>query len=203
MVNKKLQHFQKLAQKHVYKFTNYTKNQKVFTLFLLIFAFVLVCFPLVKIKGLTDNESTKTIWFLGTTYFKSMVIVFSSMLFLLGWNMNTRFKGFIVNFLGFRESEPMLNFAFLWIIASAFMGITDTLGMLNDITERISLAWWGKFMLILLLIGLILSFIEVWKGANKNSQKTKILNIVDEDAPKKVENKRAVQHLFEDEDLEG
>ncbi len=203
MVNKKLQHFQKLAQKHVYKFTNYTKNQKVFTLFLLIFAFVLVCFPLVKIKGLTDNESTKTIWFLGTTYFKSMVIVFSSMLFLLGWNMNTRFKGFIVNFLGFRESEPMLNFAFLWIIASAFMGITDTLGMLNDITERISLAWWGKFMLILLLVGLILSFIEVWKGANKNSQKTKILNIVDEDAPKKVENKRAVQHLFEDEDLEG
>lgn len=203
MVNKKLQHFQKLAQKHVYKFTNYTKNQKVFTLFLLIFAFVLVCFPLVKIKGLTDNESTKTIWFLGTTYFKSMVIVFSSMLFLLGWNMNTRFKGFIVNFLGFRESEPMLNFAFLWIIASAFMGITDTLGMLNDITERISLAWWGKFMLILLLVGLVLSFIEVWKGANKNSQKTKILNIVDEDAPKKVENKRAVQHLFEDEDLEG
>ena len=141
MANRKLQHFQKLAQKHVYKFTNYTKNQKVFTLFLLIFACVLVCFPLVKIKGLTDNESTKTIWFLGTTYFKSMVIVFSSMLFLLGWNMNTRFKGFIVNFLGFRESEPMLNFAFLWIIASAFMGITDTLGMLNDITERISLAW--------------------------------------------------------------
>lgn len=203
MANRKLQHFQKLAQKHVHKFTNYTKNQKVFTLFLLVFAFVLVCFPLVKIKGLTDNESTKTIWFLGTTYFKSMVIVFSSMLFLLGWNMNTRFKGFIVNFLGFRESEPMLNFAFLWIIASAFMGITDTLGMLNDITERISLAWWGKFMLILLLVGLVLSFIEVWKGANKNSQKTKILNIVDEDAPKKIENKRAVQYLFEDEDLEG
>jgi hypothetical protein len=141
MANRKLQHFQKLAQKHVHKFTNYTKNQKVFTLFLLVFAFVLVCFPLVKIKGLTDNESTKTIWFLGTAYFKSMIIVFSSMLFLLGWNMNMRFKGFIVNFLGFRESEPMLNFAFLWIIASAFMGITDTLGMLNDITERISLAW--------------------------------------------------------------
>ncbi len=48
-----------------------------------------------RIKGLTDNESTKTIWFLGTTYFKSMIIVFSSMLFLLGWNMNMRFKGVI------------------------------------------------------------------------------------------------------------
>lgn len=55
--------------------------------------------------------------------------------------MNIRFKGFIVNFLGFRESEPMLNFAFLWVIASTFMGITDTLGMLSDITERVSLAW--------------------------------------------------------------
>ena len=57
-------------------------------------------------------------------------------------------------------------------------------------------------MLILLLVGLVISFIEVWNGANKNSQKTKILNIVDEEAPKKVENKRVLQHLFEDEDLE-
>ncbi|PZM85696.1 MAG: hypothetical protein DLD55_06250 [candidate division SR1 bacterium] len=97
----------------------------------------------------------------------------------------------------------MLNFAFLWVIASAFIGITDTLGMLSTTTQRITLAWGGKIMLILLLIGLIISFIEVWKGANKNSQKTKILNIVDEEStPQKTENKRVLQHLFDDEDLE-
>lgn len=202
MANKNMQAFQKQFQRHFHKFTNYTKNQKIFTLFLLVFAFVLVCFPLVKIESITA-EAWQSIWLLGKTYFKSMIIIFSSMIFLLGWNMNVRFKSFVVNFLGFRESEPMLNFAFLWVIASAFMGITDTLGMLSATTQRISLARGGKVMLVLLLVGLVISFIEVWKGANKNSQKTKILNIVDEESSKKVENKRVVQHLFEDEDLEG
>lgn len=202
MANKNMQAFQKQFQRHFHKFTNYTKNQKIFTLFLLVFAFVLLVFPLVKIGSISEETGGQTLWLLGKTYFKSMIIIFSSMIFLLGWNMNIRFKGFVVNFLGFRESEPMLNFAFLWVIVSAFMGITDTLGMLSAATQRISLARGGKLMLILLLIGLVISFIEVWKGANKNSQKTKILNIVDEEAPKKVENKRVLQHLFEDEDLE-
>lgn len=201
MPSKKMQTFKRQFQKHFHKFTNYTKNQKVFTLFLLIFAFALFVFPLVKVKWL-GAEEWSTIWLLWRTYFKSMLIIFSSVLFLLGWNMNIRFKSFVVNFLGFRESEPMLNFWFLWIIASAFMGIIDTLGMLDDITNRISLAWGGKIMLVLLLIGIIISFIEVWKGANKNSQKTKILNIVDDEAPQKSENKRVLQHLFDDQDLE-
>ncbi len=198
-----MQVLKKKFQKHAHKFANYTKNQKLFTLFLLVFAFVLVVFPLVKIGALSEENGGQTIWLLGKTYFKSMIIIFSSMIFLLGWNMNIRFKGFVVNFLGFRESEPMLNFAFLWVIASAFMGITDTLGMLGATTQRISLARGGKIMLVLLLVGLVISFIEVWKGANKNSQKTKILNIVDEEtAPQKTENKRVLQHLFDDEELE-
>ena len=79
----------------------------------------------------------------------------------------------------------MLNFAFLWVIASVFMGILDTVRMLPEVTGQITLARGGNVMLILLLIGLVLSFIEVWKGASKNSQKTKILNIVDDEAPSK------------------
>ncbi|MBQ9553430.1 hypothetical protein IJU97_00210 [bacterium] len=54
-----------------------------------------------------------------------------------------------------------------------------------------------------MVIGIVISFIEVWKGADKNSQRTKVLNIVDEEAPKKPENKRVLQHLFDEEDLEG
>ena len=81
----------------------------------------------------------------------------------------------------------MLNFIFLWVIASTFMGILDTLGMVAPATQSASLAWGGWLMLILLVIGIIISFIEVWKGADKNSQRTKVLNIVDEEAPKKPE----------------
>lgn len=57
---------------------------------------------------------------------------------------------------------------------SAFIGILDTIAMLSDITNRVSLAWGGKFMLILILIGLILSFIEVFEKLNKSSQKSEI-----------------------------
>lgn len=202
MPNKNMQLLKKKFQKHAHKFANYTKNQKLFTLFLLIFAAALVLFPLVKISDV-QGAGAESIWLLSKTYFKSMIVIFSSMLFLLGWNMNIRFKSFIVNFLGFRESEPMLNFGFLWVIAGAFIGITDTLGMLASTTQRVSFAWGGKLIFVLLLIGIIISFIEVWKGANKNSQKTKILNIVDEEsAPQKTENKRVLQHLFDDEELE-
>lgn len=74
--------------------------------------------------------------------------------------------------------------------------------MLSNTTQTISLARGGKVMLLLLLVGLVISFIEVWKGANKNSQKTKILNIVDDEAPQKTENKRVLQHLFDEEELE-
>jgi hypothetical protein len=131
-----------------------------------------------------------------------MVIVFVSMLFLLGWNINTRFKGYVVNFLGFRESEPMLNFIFLWVIAANFMGIMDALGMVSSITTSASLAWGGWLMLILLVVGIIISFIEVWKGADKNSQRTKVLNIVDEEAPKKPESSKHIQRLIAEEDVE-
>lgn len=192
----------KNAERYFHKFGNYTKAQKFFTLFLFVFAFVLVAFPLVTVKGLGSSDG-QTLWLLGKTYFKSMIIIFSSMIFLIGWNTNVQFKAFIVKFLGFRENEPILNFAFLWIITSTFMGILDTIGLLPTVTDRISLAWGGKIMLILLLIGLVLSFIDVVKSANKNSQRTKIINLVDEEMIKTpVENQKRIQHLFEDEELE-
>ena len=198
-----MQVFQKQFQKNFHKFTNYTKNQKAFTLFLFVFAIVLLICPLAKVTSLDiDNWATEYFWFIGLTYFKSMVIVFVSMLFLLGWNINTRFKGYVVNFLGFRESEPMLNFIFLWVIAANFMGIMDALGMVSSITTSASLAWGGWLMLILLVVGIIISFIEVWKGADKNSQRTKVLNIVDEEAPKKPESSKHIQRLIAEEDVE-
>ena len=204
--NRNLQNFKKYFNKTFHKFTNYTKNQKLFTIFLLIFAVALVICPIAKVTSLESTGGTEYFWFIGKTYFKSMIIVLLSMLFLVWWNMNTRFKGFVVNFLWFRESEPMLNFIFLWVIASNFLWIMDAIGMVVPaVTDRASLAWWGRLILLLLLVGIIISFIEVWKWADKNSQRTKVVTIVDDDeeAPKKPEwNKRILKHLFDDEELE-
>ena len=82
----------------------------------------------------------------------------------------------------------------------------DSIGMVVPaVTDRASIAWWGWLILLLLLVGIIISFIEVWKWADKNSQRTKVVTIVDdnEEAPKKPEwSKRVLKHLFDDEELE-
>ncbi len=204
--NKGMQNFKKYLTKTFHKFTNYTKNQKLFTLFLLVFAIALLVLPIAKINSTSTTQETgsELFWFIWTTYFRSMIVVFLSMLFLLGWNMNTRFKSFVVNFLWFRESEPMLNFIFLWVIAGNFLGIMDSISMVQPLTNSASIYWGWWVILFLLIIGIILSFIEVWKWADKNSQRTKVVTIVDEEeAPKKPEwGHRMVKHLFDDEDLE-
>ena len=55
--------------------------------------------------------------------------------------MHTNFKRFIIKYLGFRETEPVLNFMFLWIIVAAYMGILDTLGLVSQNTGTIGIAW--------------------------------------------------------------
>ena len=86
------------------------------------------------------------------------------------------------------------------------MGIIDSIGMVLPLTGSASIAWWGWFILFLLIVGIIISFIEVWKGAYKNSQRTKVVTITDdEEAPKNPEqhnNKRVLKHLFDEEELE-
>jgi hypothetical protein len=47
--NRKIQTFKKYFNKTFHKFTNYTRNQKLFTIFLLIFAIALVICPIAKI----------------------------------------------------------------------------------------------------------------------------------------------------------
>lgn len=82
------------------------------------------------------------------------------------------------------------------------MGILDTLGLVRQQTGTISVSWGLWMQLLVLIIGMGISIVEVWKSASHNSQKTKILNIVDDEAPKAKEGKRVLQHLFEDEELE-
>lgn len=91
----------------------------------------------------------------------------------------------------------------MWVIASAYMGILDTLGLVGQQTGSITVSRGLGTQLTILVVGLVISIVDVRRSANQNSQKTKILNIIDEEAtPKTKENKRVLQHLFEDEELE-
>jgi hypothetical protein len=64
---------------------------------------------------------------------------------------------------------------------------------------------WAVFSQILLLIGLVWSFISLWQSAKKTSKKNKILNIVDEHPSRNsvdISNKpkRNLNHLFDELD---
>lgn len=196
------QQLKKTLNNLFFRFKNYTQNQKLLTLFLLVFAFFLFLFPIVKYTPLTEISAGKSIRLLSKTYFKSFLLIGLSMLFLLGWNMNIRFKQRVISFSWFRDSEPLVNFAFLWLIASVLVGISDALGMISQWTSTVSFTFRGKLDFVLLLIGVIISFIDLWKSAQNNSQRTKILNIVDDEVEKKKQERREIKHLFDDEDLE-
>jgi hypothetical protein len=145
------------------------------------------------------GEESYSLLFSGV-YFRSLIVILISLIFLLGWNISVKFKGFMVNFFALREDEPLVDFAFLWVITSVFMGISDTVGVAVSLSERITLTNWAICSQVLLLGGLIWSFISLWISAKKNSRKTKILNIAG-DTPHKSEEvkpKRMLNHLFDD-----
>lgn len=191
------------AQKLFRRLTNYTKHQKTFVLFLFVLTASLLLFPILTVTPTTDlSMNSYSLWIRSPAYFKSFLVIALAVFFLLGRNMHVGFKRFVVRSFGFRETEPVLNFIFLWMIVATYMGILDSVGFVGKYVGAISISRGLWTQLLILVVGLVMGLLDVRKSANLNSQKTKILNIVDEEAPQRPENKRVVQHLFEDEDLD-
>ena len=94
--------------------------------------------------------------------------------------MSFRFKNIVINYFGFKENDSLVNFAFLWIIVTAFFAIGNTTGVVNEVTSTINVSGMYYFTWLYLLAGLILTVISVIKHAKEHSNKTKIINVVDE-----------------------
>ena len=189
--------------KLVRKFTSFTRHQKTFVLFLFVFTAAVVLLPMLSVEPTSDEMNGYHLWIWNFKLFKSFLIMAISLAGLYGWNLHSNVKAFMVKCFGFRESEPILNFMFLWMIVSVYMPILDMVGFLPTFTGAVSLSRGIWFQLLILLVGMIISIKEVRKAAGQNSQKTKILNIVEDEAQQpKVENKRIVHNLFDEEDLD-
>ncbi|MDR0650446.1 MAG: hypothetical protein LBG59_03395 [Candidatus Peribacteria bacterium] len=191
----------RLIRKLEKRFSYYDATKKWFVIYLCLLTLVLLLPPIVKISGMKGVEGISYSLLFSGVYVRSLMVILISLFFLLGWNMSTKFKGLMVKLFALREDEPLVDFAFLWVIMSVFMGIVDTVGVASVVSERIGLSHWAYFSEILLLIGLIWSFISLWMSAKKTSKKTKILNIVDE-RPKheEIKQKKVLTHLFDDLD---
>ena len=194
-----LNSFNKLAR----KFMAFTKHQKTFVLFLFVFTAAVILLPMLSVEPTSDDTSGYHLWIWNLKLFKSFLIMLISLAGLYGRNLHSNIKAFMVKCFGFRESEPILNFMFLWMIVSVYMPMLDIVAFLPTFTGSISLSRGIWVQLLILLVGIIIAIKEVRKAASQNSQKTKILNIVDDEPQQpRVENKRIVQNLFDEEDMD-
>lgn len=197
--NDVLNSFNKLAR----KFMAFTKHQKTFVLFLFVFTAAVILLPMLSVEPTSDDTSGYHLWIWNLKLFKSFLIMLISLAWLYGRNLHSNVKAFMVKCFGFRESEPILNFMFLWMIVSIYMPMLDIVAFLPTFTGSISLSRGIWVQLLILLVGIIIAIKEVRKAASQNSQKTKILNIVDDEPQQpRVENKRIVQNLFDEEDMD-
>ncbi|MDR0282097.1 MAG: hypothetical protein LBI53_01915 [Candidatus Peribacteria bacterium] len=193
-----LQKVKKFAKKQWIRFSNYNNSKKWFVLYLILLCLVLLFPPIVKISGMRTPDSSYSLLFSGA-YIRSLIVILVSIIFLLGWNISISFKSFMIRLFSLREDEPLVDFAFLWVITSVFMGIADTVGVAQVISERISLTSRAFFSQILLFCGLVWSFVMLWISAKKKSKATKILNIVEEQtSSSEPKQKKHLQHLFDD-----
>ena len=81
-----------------------------------------------------------------------------------------------------------------------FLGIGDAISVVGTSTQTIKVTFGYNVIQLFLLLGLILTLISVLKHAKENANKTKIVNVVDEDVMKDIQHKKSFKGLFNEED---
>ncbi|HKL44493.1 MAG TPA: hypothetical protein VJ892_04440 [Candidatus Absconditabacterales bacterium] len=189
----------KLSKKLVkllHKFNRYNKREKWFVMYLVVLLFCLLFFPIIKVTSLrgTGGYGVRLV---SGVYFKTMMIILVSMLILLGWNLSFKFKNILLSYFGGRDNDSLINFLFLFIITTSFFSMTDTINVASGVTSRVVVSGGGKFIQLLLLIGIILTLVSVIKSAKESGKKTKIINMVDDEHQKDSSKEDIKKGLFE------
>lgn len=178
------------------RFSNYKNNKKWFVLYLVVLAFFLFLFPVIKVNG--SGVRFLFSWVL----WKSSLVILIAMIGLFLWNLSISFKTRVTKLCSLREDEPLVDFLLLWIIVSVFMWVMDwtNVAVTSWITQKI---WFVNLRLaidgLLLLLWLIWSFLSLRKSSQKSAKKAKIVNIVEERHPSESHRpSNQVTHLFDD-----
>lgn len=187
----------KKIMKLIHKFNRYNKHEKRFVVYLVVLLFCILVLPIVKITSLRWTW-WYSVWLLSWSYFKTMLIIFVSMMILLGRNISFKFKSLLLSYFGAKDNESPINFLFLFIITTAFFAITDTISVAAWVTSRVEMTWWGQFIQLLLLFGVIFTLVWVIKSAKDIWKKAKIINMVDDSSKKHEHDKEDIKKwLFE------
>ena len=178
------------------RFLNYKNTKKWFVLYLAVLAFCLFLFPVV------DANWTGVRFLFSGMLWKSWFVMLLAMVWLFLWNLSISVKWWITKLCALREDEPLVDFILLWIIVSVFMWVLDwsNIAMASGVTQKIwILSWQVAIDWLLLLWGLVWSFVSLRKMSQKANKRTKIVNVVEENHQKSESQKsNQVTHLFDD-----
>jgi len=117
------------------RFSRFTKQQKVFVLYLFLLIFFMMILPIIKISPV--NAVSRSVWLFNIHLFKTLLIVLVCLIVLLARNMSFKFKNFVIAYFGFKENDALVNFGFLFLIATAFLSISDTINVVGTSTQTI------------------------------------------------------------------
>ena len=178
------------------RFLNYKNTKKWFVLYLAVLAFCLFLFPVV------DANWTGVRFLFSGMLWKSWFVMLLAMVWLFLWNLSISVKWWITKLCALREDEPLVDFILLWIIVSVFMWVLDwsNIAMASGVTQKIwILSWQVAIDWLLLLWGLVWSFVSLRKMSQKANKRTKIVNVVEENHQKsETQKSNQVTHLFDD-----
>lgn len=191
-------HLSEEIKRLLQKFTRFTKQQKVFVLYLFLLIICMVFLPIIRISPF--NAASHSVRLFNIHLFKTLLIVAVCLAVLVAWNISFKFKNFVIGYFWFKENDALVNFGFLFLIATSFLSISDTINVIGTSTQTIKVTNFGYYFIqIFLLLGLILTLLSVIKHAKENGSKTKIVNVVDEEAIRDIHNKQSIKWLFEEE----
>jgi hypothetical protein len=189
------QKWKKYAILLLHKIGRYTKQQKLFVLYLFVLIFFMIILPVVRISPADPSAPSRLIFLISGAFGKTTVVTLISLLVLLGWNTSFRFKNFVTSYFGFKENEHLFNFGFLWLITSLYVSIGDTIGIFTETTSVQVTRFGYNVVLLLLLFGLVLTLISLVKKAQTMS-KNKIINIVESPEQRVAKAQTTVKGLF-------
>lgn len=179
----------------LHKIGRYTKQQKIFVLYLFVLTFFVIVLPVLRISPVDPAMPTRIIFLVSWAFGKTTIVLLLSLLVLLWRNMSFRFKNFVTAYFGFKENESLFNFALLWIITSLYISIGDTIGVFTETTSIQVTRFGYNVVLLLLLVWLVLTLISLIKKAQWAS-KNKIVNIVESPEERVHKAHSTVKWLF-------
>lgn len=193
------QKWKKYALLFLHKIGRYTKQQKLFVLYLFVLAFFMVVLPIVKISPADPAAPSRLVFLVSGAFGKTSLMLLVSLLALIGWNMSFRFKNFVTAYFGFKENESLFNFGLLWLITTLYISIGDTIAIFTETTSVQVTRFGYNMVLLLLLVWLILTLVSLVKKAKSMSKNT-IVNIVETPEQRASKAQSTVKGLFGDKE---